>query len=107
MSTLRFVYITCRDEDQARRIGRALVEARLAACANVSTAISSCYWWQGAIETDEEAVLVLKTTAACMPALIGLVKALHSYAVPCIVALPILEANPDYAAWIGENVTAS
>ena len=95
-----FVYITAGDRDEALAVGRALVEARLAACANVVGGMRSIYWWRGAIEEADEAVVVVKTRKANMDALIAKVRAVHSYDCPCIVALPIVAGNPDYLDWI-------
>jgi len=96
----RFVYVTCSGAAEARRIGRVLVEERLAACVNVLDGMASIYWWQGAVEEAAEAVLITKTRDDLVPALTKRVKALHSYDVPGIVALPIIQGNPDYLAWI-------
>jgi len=95
-----FVYITAADRDEALAVGRALVEARLAACANVVDGMRSIYWWRGAIEEADEAVVVVKTRKANMDALIAKVRAMHSYDCPCIVALPIVAGNADYLDWI-------
>mgnify|MGYP001485616838 CR=1 FL=1 len=97
---LRWVYITCKNRDQALHIGRLLVESRLAACANVMESMHSLYWWQGEVVEDQEAVLIVKARAAHLDLLIKAVKSAHSYETPCIVALPILEGNPDYLAWL-------
>jgi periplasmic divalent cation tolerance protein len=97
----RFVYMTASSRDEARKIGRALVEERLAACANVIDGMESVYWWQGKLTEDREAVLIAKTRADLLPALTERVKALHSYSVPCVVALPVLTGNPDYLGWLG------
>jgi len=99
-SDARFVYVTTQDRDEAVRIGRALVEARLAACANVTDRVTSIYWWEGAVQEDGEAVLVLKSRAGLIDALTEKVKALHSYTCPCVVALPIDAGNADYLDWI-------
>lgn len=99
----RTVYITTADQDEARRIGRELVNARLAACANIVPAIESIYRWQGEIHDDSETLLVAKTTQAQMEKLIEKVKQLHSYEVPCITSWTIREANPEYLAWIDEQ----
>ena|SRR5258708_14629107 len=100
MTDLRLIYITAKDESEARAIGRALVEERLAACANVLPGIASCYWWQGAIAEDREALLVAKTRADLVPELTARVKALHSYSLPCVVALPIVGGSAEYLAWL-------
>lgn len=99
----RFVYMTASSRDEAKRIGRALVEERLAACANVIDGMDSVYWWQGKLTEDREAVLIAKTRADLVPALSARVRALHSYTVPCVVALPILDGNPAYLAWLKDE----
>lgn len=96
----RMLYITASSRDEAKKIGRALVEARLAACANVIDGMESTYWWEGKLAEDREAVLIVKTRADLVAAVTARVKALHSYSVPCVVALPILDGNPDYLDWI-------
>lgn len=94
------VYMTAADAAEAARIGRALVERRLAACANVLGPIRSFYWWDGKVQDDAEVALVAKTRAELVPALTAAVKELHSYQVPCVVALPVADGNPDFLAWI-------
>ena len=103
---VRILYITAGSRDEAKKIGRALVEARLAACANVIDGMESIYWWQGKLTEDREAVLIVKTRADLVSAVTARVKALHSYTVPCVVALPILDGNPDYIDWIGQETAA-
>jgi periplasmic divalent cation tolerance protein len=100
---LRFIYITAKDRDQARAIGRALVEERLAACVNIIDGVNSFYWWHDAIQDDREAVVIAKTRAELVPKLTDRVRALHSYQVPCVVALPILSGNPDFLTWIEQE----
>lgn len=100
------LYITAGSRDEAKKIGRALVEARLAACANVIDGMESVYWWEGKLTEDREAVLIVKTRADLVPAVTAKVKALHSYSVPCVVALPILDGNPDYLNWVASEATA-
>ncbi len=99
-----WVYITASSAEEAHRIGKTVVEERLAACANVIAHMQSCYWWQGKLEEDQEAVLILKTTVGQFPALLDRVKQLHSYTVPCVLALPVLEGNPDYLQWVAQEV---
>ena len=95
-----FVYTTAGSLEEADRIGRALVAERLAACANILPGMRSIYWWQGKIEEAGEAVLVLKTVRQNLDRLTARVKDLHSYSVPCVVALPIAGGNADYLKWI-------
>ncbi len=102
----RFVYITASSAEEAGKIGKALVEARLAACANVIGAIQSYYWWEGAVQQDTEAALILKTRADLVEALTAKVKELHSYDCPCVVALPIEGGNAEFLAWIDAETKA-
>ena len=97
---LNLVYVTTKDKDEARRIGRALVESRLAACVNIIDGVNSIYWWEGEVQDETEAVLIAKTKEALAPELIEKVKALHSYSCPCVVSLPIQDGNPDFLSWI-------
>ena len=101
MSNYNLIYATAASRDEALSLGRALVEARLAACANVLPGMVSVYWWEGKVEQGDEAVLVLKTRAELVEAATARLRALHSYACPCVVALPIVAGNPDFLAWIG------
>ena len=97
------VYVTCGDEDEARRIGRTLVEERLAACANVIGGMKSIYWWQGAVQEDGETILIAKTKQGLVDRLSARVKELHSYDVPCVVALQIAGGNSDFMQWIEDE----
>ncbi len=99
------VCVTAPSRAEAEAIGRALVEARLAASVNVVPAVSSFYWWEGALREGDEAMLWAKTRAALVEPLTAKVKALHSYDCPCVMALPITGGNPDYLAWIDAETT--
>lgn len=94
------VYITAESAEQAERIGRTLVEERLAACVNILPGMRSIYHWQGAIETASETVLLAKTRQSLAEALVARVTALHSYDTPCAVVLPITGGLPDFLSWI-------
>lgn len=98
------VLVTAGSADEADRIGRTLVEERLAACANLVPAIASRFWWQGKIEEAGEALLILKTRQDRLPRLTARVRSLHSYTVPEVIALPILDGSPDYLRWIDDSV---
>lgn len=101
----RLIYVTTANAEEARTIGRALVESRLAACANVLSPVTSIFWWEGAVQEEPEVVLIAKTRRSLVESVVEKVKALHSYDCPCVVALPILEGNPDFLRWIGEETT--
>ncbi|MCR0985476.1 divalent-cation tolerance protein CutA [Roseomonas populi] len=100
-----FVYVTAADAAEARRIGRALVDERLAACVNILPGHASIYRWEGAIEEAEEGAFIAKTTRSRFEALRARVRALHSYTTPCIVALPISEGDADYLSWLKGEVS--
>jgi len=104
--TACLVYVTASSREEALQIGRVLVEERLVACVNVLDGMTSLYWWQGAIEEGQEAVLIAKTRQELVDRIIDRVKPLHSYECPCIVAWPIEKANPDYLNWIADETTA-
>jgi periplasmic divalent cation tolerance protein len=95
-----FCYVTAGSREEAHAIGRTVVEERLAACANVLDGMTSIYWWQGALEQAGEAVLILKTRAELVERLTARIKELHSYACPCVIALPVAAGNPAYLDWI-------
>ena len=94
------VCVTAPSRAEAESIGRALVEARLAASVNIVPGVSSLYWWEGEVREADEVMLWAKTRADLVEPLTARVKALHSYACPCVIALPIAGGNADYLAWI-------
>jgi len=95
-----FVYTTHPSVVEAERIGRELVERRLCACVNILPGMVSLYWWQGAIERGEEAVMIIKTRAALAEPVRAAVRQLHSYSAPAILVLPIESVDPNYNAWL-------
>jgi periplasmic divalent cation tolerance protein len=98
------VLVTCGSAKEARRIARALVEKRLAACGNILEApVRSIYRWKSKVETAREYLLLIKTSRRRFAALQAEVKRLHSYDVPEIIALPIASGSPEYLKWISES----
>ncbi len=102
-----FIYMTTQDKSEARRIGRYLVESRLAACVNILDQMNAMYIWQGEFKDDQEAVMIAKTTKEKVPDLIAAVKARHSYEVPCIVSLPIADGSPEFLEWVAGQVNSN
>lgn len=98
------VYAVFADRDEAERIGRAVVEDRLAACVNIVGPVRSIYRWKGEIESADEVAAMFKTTDEFAGPLMTRIAGLHSYAVPCIVALPIEKLLGSYAAWVEDSV---
>lgn len=96
-------YITCRDAEEAKKISRALVEKKLAACANIIPEINSIYRWKGEIHDEKEALIFAKTTAENRQKIIETVKGLHSYDTPAILFYRIEEGSADYLKWIREE----
>jgi periplasmic divalent cation tolerance protein len=105
-SSDRIVFVTAGNEESAAAIGRALVEERLAACANLVGPIRSVYRWKDNIEQATEYLLIIKTRGSLYPALEKRVKELHPYEVPEIIAVKIESGSPQYLAWIHESTMA-
>lgn len=98
------VYVVFADTEEAQRIGRTVVEERLAACINILAPCRSIYRWQGAIETAQEVPAILKTTAEAADALISRIAGLHSYDVPCVAVWPIDKLLLSYAEWVEQSI---
>jgi periplasmic divalent cation tolerance protein len=98
------VYAVFADKDEAERIGRLMVEERLAACVNILGQIRSIYRWKGNIETSDEVAAIFKASDERAGDLMTRIAALHSYEVPCIVTWPIDQILGSYADWVEANV---
>ena len=96
------VFITASNEDEAARIAKALVEARLAGCVNIIKNIRSIYSWEGKIEDEPEVLMIVKTQKSLFDSLVKKVKELHSYTLPEIIAMPVVEGSEDYLKWLRE-----
>ena len=101
---VNFIYMTAGSREEAGKIGKALVVSRLAACVNIIDNMNSIYLWQGKVQEDSEIIMIAKTTADRVPALVEKVKSLHSYECPCIVSIPVSGGNQDFIDWIAEEV---
>jgi len=99
------VYAVFADAEEAERIGRIVVEERLAACINILSPVRSIYRWKGAVESAAEVATILKTTDAAADRLIARIAALHSYDVPCIATWPIDKVLGAYAGWVEDSVS--
>ena len=100
------VLITVRDQEEGRKIADALVGQRKAACVNMVSQVRSLFRWEGKIEDEKESLLIVKTRAELFPELEALVRGLHSYQVPEIIALPIVQGDEAYLKWLGEETGA-
>ena len=97
---LCWVYMTAGSLEEAKKIGRELIEENLAACVNFLENMTSIYKWEDKLEEGIEVVMIAKTRKTLMPKLIEKVNRLHSYDWPCILELPIQGGNPDFLSWI-------
>ena len=97
------ILITTKNVSEANRIASALVEDRLIACANIIKGVQSLFRWQGKVDRASETLLILKSEKKNFSKVVGAVKKLHSYEVPEIIALPIIDGNKDYLKWIKKS----
>jgi periplasmic divalent cation tolerance protein len=98
------IFITVGAEEEARRIAEALLNHRKAACVNIVPKVDSLFWWQGELDSDQERLLIVKTRSSLLTEIVELVKGIHSYEVPEVIALPIIGGNEDYIKWIQDEV---
>jgi len=94
------IFITTGTDGEARRVAEVLLEQRKAACVNIVPTVTSLFWWKDRIESDQESLLIVKSKASLLDEIVSLVKGIHSYDVPEVIALPIIGGNPDYLNWI-------
>ncbi len=99
------VLVTCSSGDEAAHIARELVGERLAACVNITSPIRSIYRWQGKVSDDQEVLLVIKTARTLFDQVRRTVEKLHSYQVPEVICLPIIDGAPNYLNWLGAAVS--
>ena len=103
MTSCCFVYSTLPDVATAQKIAKAIVEERLAACANILPSMQSYYWWEGKVESAAEVVLIAKTRTECFETLRARIQSLHPYQCPCIIALPIELGHTAFLDWIRQE----
>ena len=101
---VHLLYITVRDKQEARAMADKLLAERLIACANILDGVESVYRWRGETCVSQEALLLAKTTADKLPLAMDAARALHSYELPCIVALPLGAGLPAFLNWVAEEV---
>lgn len=99
------VYITTKDSEEAQKLANIAINAKLAACANITSKIESLFFWQGKINSETESLLILKTQTKHIKELTTLIKNNHSYDTPCIIFLPIIDGNEDFLNWIENETT--
>ncbi|HWG37364.1 MAG TPA: divalent-cation tolerance protein CutA [Terriglobales bacterium] len=99
-----FVHVHCSTREEATRVADALLERRLVACASIGAPVASRYWWESKLDEAQEVPLTLKTIRANFAAVESVVRSLHSYTTPEIVAFAAAEISSDYADWLVEAV---
>ena len=97
------VLVTAPDMDLARRLAKAALEAKLAACANIVPAVESHYWWKGKLESSDEVLIIFKTRQQLLPKLERAVREIHPYDTTEVVALPLNAGSRKYLAWLTNN----
>ncbi len=107
MTDKRIILTTAGSREEAKKIAGALVERKLAACVNIVGPIDSVYRWKGAVESAQEWLLVIKTTATQFERVRDAIRELHSYELPECIVLAIEDGSAEYLEWIGENVSGS
>ena len=105
MTDILTVLTTVESEAAARELAAGAVEQRVAACAQISAPVTSVYRWEGAVTTDPEWQVLLKTAAARYEALEAYIRRVHSYDVPEIIATPVVRGNADYLSWVEQETT--
>jgi periplasmic divalent cation tolerance protein len=98
------VFSTCGSQEEAEQLARQLLEAHVAACVNVITQIRSFYWWKGLIEESGEYLLVIKTSRELFDQVRALLEHAHSYELPEVLALPVIEGSANYLAWLDREL---
>lgn len=99
------VYVTASSEEEAGRIGKTLVQEGFAACVNIVSGIRSIYVWKGELCDDDEVLLIIKSRRIHIDEIVKRVKDLHSYQVPEVIALPIIQGSEDYLNWMEESLS--
>jgi len=98
------IFVTAANKEEAQKIAASLIERKLAACVNIIDKIESVFWWEGKVESAREMMLVIKSKKTNLDKIIKQVKAMHSYSVPEIIAIPIAGGYKPYLKWINDSV---
>ncbi|MDI6703904.1 MAG: divalent-cation tolerance protein CutA [bacterium] len=98
------IFITASTDEEAKKIANALLNKKKAACVNILPGVHSLFWWQGGIDSASEVLLIVKTEEHLLDDVVKLVKELHGYSVPEIIALPIIGGNQEYLKWVSESI---
>jgi len=94
------VFTTCGSEEEARKLAAILIEKQLAACVNITAPVTSVYRWKGVVEEAREWLLIVKSRRARFDQLRAALESAHSYELPEVLAIPVLDGSPNYLAWV-------
>ena len=98
------VFVTAANKIEAQKIAESLIDKKLAACVNIVDKLSSLFMWEGKLDKARESLLIIKSKKEKLPRIIRLVKSLHSYEVPEIIAIPIAGGEKEYLRWIDASL---
>ena len=98
------VLITAKDQEEAKKIADHLLSGKLAACVNIVPGVQSVFWWENKIDNAQEVLLIVKSKKTLFKRIVSAVREVHSYSVPEIIALPIVNGHKDYLKWISDSL---
>ncbi len=98
------IFVTAGNRKEAQKIASGLIRQRLAACVNIVDKVDSLFFWEAKLQKAKESLLIIKSTRAKLPQIIRLIKSLHSYKLPEIIALPIIAGDKPYLRWIDASI---
>ncbi len=98
------VLITTSSVEEAHNVAKLLLDQRTVACVNIVPKVDSLFWWEGNLDSTQESLLIAKTKASLLTEIIELVKSIHSYEVPEVIALPVIGGSADYLNWIDSEL---
>ena len=98
------IFVTTSANEEARKIANVLLNQRKVACVNIVPRVNSLFWWEDKIDSAQESLLIIKTKTSLLNEIVSLVREVHSYDTPEIIALPIVGGNPAYLEWIDKEV---
>ena len=107
MTDKAVIMVTAASRRECRKIARHLVEAKLAACVNITQPVESVYRWEGKLANDNEFLMLIKSTRGLFPQIKAAISKIHSYHTPEIICLPIIDGSRNYLQWLSDSVKQS
>jgi periplasmic divalent cation tolerance protein len=97
---VKLLYVTCKDIEEARTIGRDIVTRRLAGCVNIFPTMESIYEWKSRLETNSETVMIVKTSRVLVDQCSARIREIHSYETPCVLIVPVENSDDSFVQWL-------